>query len=69
MTTHVGNYRHGFSRTLRHRGPLPSLRALRAAIRESRPADCRSVTEVVREDGHILGIREDGKRSEVYVVA
>jgi hypothetical protein len=60
MTTTVTNKFHGFSKTIRHKGNLPSASALLRAIRDSKPRDCKSTTTATRDDGMRLGVEDFG---------
>ena len=65
MKTTVTNQFHGHSKTIHHKGNLPSVSALRRAIRDSKPSDCKSVTVAIREDGMRLAIEDFGTGPEV----
>lgn len=51
MKTTVQNKFHNYQHTINHRGDVPSVSALRRAIRASKPADCKSDTLCYRDDG------------------
>jgi hypothetical protein len=68
MKTTITNKFHGFTKTINHRGNLPSVSALEKAFRAAKPSDCISDTIAVREDGVKIVLENFGQGKEVMAI-
>jgi hypothetical protein len=65
MKTTISNEFTGYRAVVRHTGATPAVATLRKHLGAAKASGCRSVSQIVREDGVVLALANFGRGWEV----